>query len=306
MADGNCWMTQNLALDLSTSKALMPEDSDVASSWIPEFSTTSKMDGWWDQDNPPAYDGTRSWSQAGYVLGTPLEKQNCGANPNALSLAECASVGFVHYQGRSIATDPDFFSKSSYLGTDGSTLCTKDANTALSVETSGVCAQYDAHYTVGNYYQWNAAVAGSGTDLIGHADYAQAQTADQLLNATNSVCPKGWRLPVGGTNASKVVFNQPGSFGNLLVKSGWASASDSNVLVEAPVFLMRAGNVYNSSSSTPGIRDVGKAGVYWTASSRQPNNSCPFNYSIDGNGVINAGDSYGYAYSGASVRCVAR
>ncbi len=41
LADGKCWMTQNLDLDLSTSKALTSADSDVASSWTPTYATAS-------------------------------------------------------------------------------------------------------------------------------------------------------------------------------------------------------------------------------------------------------------------------
>ena len=35
LEDGNCWMTQNLALALSTNIALNSADSDVSSSWTP-------------------------------------------------------------------------------------------------------------------------------------------------------------------------------------------------------------------------------------------------------------------------------
>ena len=39
MKDGNCWMTQNLALDLSTSKTLTSADTDVSSSYTPKSNT---------------------------------------------------------------------------------------------------------------------------------------------------------------------------------------------------------------------------------------------------------------------------
>lgn len=35
LADGNCWMVENLALELSTSGTLTPEDSDVSEDWDP-------------------------------------------------------------------------------------------------------------------------------------------------------------------------------------------------------------------------------------------------------------------------------
>ena len=39
LADGNCWMTQNLDLDLSAETALVPATSNVSNSWTPENST---------------------------------------------------------------------------------------------------------------------------------------------------------------------------------------------------------------------------------------------------------------------------
>jgi hypothetical protein len=46
LADGECWMTQNLALELSTSKALTSADTDLNTkdSWIPNRNTEPRMD----------------------------------------------------------------------------------------------------------------------------------------------------------------------------------------------------------------------------------------------------------------------
>ena len=49
LADNNCWMTQNLALNLSTNKALTPDDSDVTANWTPN-SNTGNWD--WGTQNP--------------------------------------------------------------------------------------------------------------------------------------------------------------------------------------------------------------------------------------------------------------
>ena len=304
LADGNCWMTQNLALDLSANKDLTPEDSDVLGDWRPEFSTTTNLRE--TGSTVAVYTGTRSWSQPGYVLNTPYEIRI--GKDSIVDLSDGESIGLVGFGLRFAATDPDFYSKSSYLGLDGVTKCSKEANTAISTATSGTCAQYDAHYVLGNYYQWNAATAGSGEDLIQNPSYSAPSSVADLKNAASSICPAGWQLPVDGKNGSSV-FNQNDSFGKLLQAYGWSSIDDSNLLVKKPIFLTRSGNIYNGQSNGNiilGIKDLGKAGVYWTASSQQPNNTCPFNYSINGNGIVNAADSYGWAYSGASVRCIAR
>lgn len=41
LPDGNCWMTQNLDLDLSTSKTLTPANTNIPSNWLPSTSTTT-------------------------------------------------------------------------------------------------------------------------------------------------------------------------------------------------------------------------------------------------------------------------
>ena len=57
LADGNCWMTQNLDLDLSTEVTLTPEDTDVSVDWTPLRSTISftgtSVSGWSNSNTTP-------------------------------------------------------------------------------------------------------------------------------------------------------------------------------------------------------------------------------------------------------------
>ena len=41
LTDGNCWMTQNLDLDLSTGTTLTPDNTNIPSNWLPSTSTTT-------------------------------------------------------------------------------------------------------------------------------------------------------------------------------------------------------------------------------------------------------------------------
>lgn len=43
LPDGNCWMTQNLDLDLSTSVTLTPDDTNVSRNWTPSISTVTTI-----------------------------------------------------------------------------------------------------------------------------------------------------------------------------------------------------------------------------------------------------------------------
>lgn len=122
LADDNCWMTQNLDLDLSTSVALMPEDSDVMSSWTPGFTTVTRVTT--GTINSGSQIETRSWSLGDYRIKDPTISNSCGSGKNDLS--QCATQ-FTAYATPITANNDEL-----------------------------------AHYIVGNHYQWNAATAGTG------------------------------------------------------------------------------------------------------------------------------------------------
>ena len=131
LADGNCWMTQNLDLDLSTSKALTPDDSDVSSNWTPTNSTLA--DG---TQTTTDYTAVWSWNLGDYVLTTPNAGTSCGTS-GISDFGDCTGVGFQSIAGMAPMTDGN-------------------ATDVISDNT------YNAHYHVGNHYTWNAATAGTG------------------------------------------------------------------------------------------------------------------------------------------------
>ena len=137
LKDGNCWMTQNLDLNLSTSKALTPDDSDVSRSWAPANNTLT--DG---TQTTSDYEAEWSWNLGDYVLTTPNAGTSCGIS-GISDFGDCTSVGFQSVAGMTPMTDGD-------------------AADVISGNT------YNAHYHVGNHYTWNAATAGTGgADVVG-------------------------------------------------------------------------------------------------------------------------------------------
>ena len=76
----------------------------------------------------------------------------------------------------------------------------------MNASASGTCRVYDGHYLVGNYYQWNAATAGTGGTITSS-------------NASGSVCPKGWKLPSSGSTPGM----SKGTFAYMLQQYGLAS-----------------------------------------------------------------------------------
>ena len=203
LADGNCWMTQNLDLDLSTSKALTPDDSDVSRSWTPANNTLT--DGTQTTtDNTAVW----SWNLGDYVLTTPNAGTSCG-DSGISNFGDCTSVGFQSVAGMTPMTDGN-------------------ATDVISGNT------YNAHYHVGNHYTWNAATAGTGG------------TIDNYANATDSICPKGWRLP---TSANSGEYQA--------LRSAYGIGSDDQKLASAPLYFVRSGAVASGS-----LRKAGRHGNY--------------------------------------------
>lgn len=64
LADGNCWMVQNLYMTLSTSTTLTSDTTDVTSDWTPNKNTESSAGGKW---------GTGSaWNDASQITDTEI------------------------------------------------------------------------------------------------------------------------------------------------------------------------------------------------------------------------------------------
>ena len=125
LADGKCWMTQNLDLDLSTSVALTPEDSDVTANWTPGYATATAANA--STVNSKSQTETRSWDLGDYRIISPTTSNSCGSAKNDIS--QCLDQFTVYATPSSANNDKS------------------------------------AHYIVGNYYQWNTATAGTGGTL---------------------------------------------------------------------------------------------------------------------------------------------
>ncbi len=223
LADGHCWMTQNLALNIDATKGLSPATSDLNGSnagWTATNlgvdtdgatkiapSTTSATIP--PADSNPSQTGTGSWNFSknmgnSWVLATPTAAKSCGTS--ATNISDCTNVGFVDVSDTT-KWQPTFQAQPGlWEGEEQDTV-------AVSLTTGNVAdgGTYDPHYLIGNYYQWNTATAGSG-GMITNKD------------ARDSICPKGWKLPSSGSSAD-------GTFGYMLEKYGVAS----NVTGTSPV-----------------------------------------------------------------------
>ena len=166
----------------------------------------------------------------------------------------------------------------------------------MNASASGTCRVYDGHYLVGNYYQWNAATAGTGGTIVN-------------ANATGSVCPKGWKLPSSATSNTTIA---KGTFAYLLQQYGLASAYDNGTLTGtspvnsntynialSPLFFVRGGWIY--PDYTDKFRVAGQNGYYW--SSRAYSSSDYAYYLNFGSSYVNPSRNFD-RYYGYSLRCL--
>ena len=175
LKDGNCWMTQNLDLDIPT-EGLRVVDTDILADWnsssVYPPTATAKGNASTDKSLQVAT-GTNSYDPGDFVITKPGSWYDCATGDDTLDGGwGCANV----------ATRISDNYTADYDASTGGIM------TSDTVTVSG--AKYDAHYHVGNYYQFNTATAGTGAALTDEDGEGAV--------AAGSICPKGWKLPLSG------------------------------------------------------------------------------------------------------------
>ena len=253
LADGNCWMIENLRLESTNS----------------DNSTGALAQGY----------GTSSTYGNFSGLAT-AESTNFEASTTANSL---------YYSGtQSGDATVD-------IGTTGKpdSRMPRYNNTNTSIRAITPTNRDSNIYGYGNYYSWSAAIA----------DTTYYQVGD---HGTTSLCPTGWRLPIGNqSTASK-------SFGALSVAlngpSGGATANQSsNPTGEVMSRRLRS---YPNNFVAPGyltgsiIDSRGEHGYYWSSTVANGVQSYILDFYV-GNGSFYPGTWYDSKAVGYSIRCIA-
>ena len=138
----------------------------------------------------------------------------------------------------------------------------------------------DKHMHIGNYYNWTAAVA-----MNDSSNYTTSNT-----DVNQSICPAGWRLPIGGTTNT-------GSKSFQYLWDQYSSSFDENTMMNSPLYFSSAGFWYGYSEA------VGSSGNYWSSVVKGSNVAYVLYFEIDNGVYPQGGDSRNV---GDSVRCVAR
>ena len=279
LEDGKCWMTSNLDLDIGglNTTALNSNNTDISTD--PNVYASSGIYSDYNVSN-----GVYTWNPDATAItsGRTITYPNNTNNPTVSNWTNndtepySAEGGDTYYYTSNSTNDDTRYTS---LG------ACKNAN-----HTEAECKRYFA----GNYYNWVAAIASNNSANI-------STTNDR---ATNSICPKGWRLP----NASQT-NNEYNEFGIMLYKAGITAAlsngNDSvgykdggfNKIRSNPYYFVLPGNINGGSL------DNSKAGgIYW--SSTVGSNANAYSLSFYGFG-IHPGRSLS-RYFGMPIRCLAR
>ena len=273
--DDNCWMTQNLDLDIGGTNvvALTSENTDI--------STTASGSGIYSAGYTEQ-DGVWTWTPVSTAITSNYYIDNITVKPSAWPTNNYTTP-------YSLEGGDTYYYTSNTTGNDTRYNSLQDCKNASHTEDE--CKRY----FIGNYYNWSAAIASNDSTNIG-------STAEEI--ASNSICPKGWRLP----NASQTdnVYNE---FGRMLYQAeitAKVSAGNDSVgyttggfskLRSNPYYFVRSGLIGGGTLGNPGV-----GGCYWSSTV----SSSTYAYGLVFNGTdIYPARSY-YRYSGRSVRCVAR
>ncbi len=160
-----------------------------------------------------------------------------------------------------------------------------------------------ANSIFGVYYSWCAATAGTclqgayadiipnSSNIGNRGNVSNTVVISQNQNASSSICPKGWKLPVNNTDITDKAY------GNLL--SGIPSnASGAQAITVAPYNFVYGGYV----SSSVNLENPNSLGRYWSSTA----NYATFVYNLTIGDVLISLSDYNERYLGFSVRCVAR
>ena len=267
LADGKCWMPQNLDLAIgSTNVPLTSENTDISTD-----SSTYTSSGIYSDYT--ANNGVYTWNPVSTAITTI---SGWAANNVAPYSAEGGDI--YYYTSGNDNNDTRY---------DSLSLC------ATNGRTEAECR----HYHVGNYYNWTAAAASNNSTNI----------STDNSRAANSICPKGWRLPNTSTTnneynefgklfyQSQMITSPSNGSNSITYQENGLNSIRSN-----PYYFVRPGYVNGNSTLT----NSGINGYYWSSTINSNNGA--YDLLVGNNNLSPANRSFYGRVSGFSVRCIAR
>ena len=302
------WMTENLDLALSvngaisadgeTTTALTSENTDLneygTGTLTPAYGYTCS------NSDPNCTSGVITWTP-GATLATP-------ATISDFSYSTSATTAVTGWGNDSYAPH---WAEGRLNGNINNEVYTKDYNviyTSLSDCVASNTPDQCAHWHIGNYYNWSAAVATNNTNIT--------EYKTQYTTMPNSICPAGWHLPKGLTGSDPSDDSNLSDFNTVLYANGMTGdggnpagkdfAGDTNVKYSStgwskmssdPFYFVRSGYV----NGTTLYYSTGR-GLYWSSTIATSGTNAYFLYFYSSE-LYPSGVTY--RGSGLSVRCVA-
>ena len=281
LLDGNCWMTQNLDLNLDSNVTLTNADTDLNSvtSWTPVRSTIDST-GYGNITTCSSQDsaGTGCWGQTNTGFTSTSGNELWDDDNNTLY---SDNPGY-RYMIPKILDTPN---------PDGQWYANGDTFANCSTQDTNCGGQ--GHYMIGNYYNFAAANAtNSVAGTVGHT--VTDSDADYVM--PNSICPKGWRMPLG--HSSNNDFTTLITAYNIYGTNAMAfNFQGLNAVRRAPLYFVRSGLVGGGTLLSAGAD--GYAGSSTVSSSTDG-----YYLGFNGMGIGPAGSNT--RARGFPVRCLAR
>ena len=211
LKDGNCWMTQNLDLDLSHEVALTSETSDI---------------------DPESYGKTIYTAETGYskdeatgiVSWTPSTINGGAQRADTLIMNNNIVPNWAKDNYHPYSADPG--ERYRYTDSSGNEATYTSFSVCLSNTDNDAIGCQHSHF--GNYYNWSAAIASNNS----------TKASD---NQQNSVCPKNWSLPANGKYSILMVAQ------GVLDSDGTYTTDGFYKLRTTPLYYQRFGDIDGGS-----------------------------------------------------------
>ena len=286
LADGKVWMTQNLDIDIDSSRTYTNEDTDLGwntqtntyqtASWTPSRSTYAT-----------ATNNIHEWCQSG------IWNTHYGLCENN-NTPESYDPGDLYWN----TTTSNYSDWGVYYNSCDYSTTTPSCDESLNPLSTYVSSTGIQQYHLGNYYNWPAAIASNDASIYGV--YNETTGGYDNLETHQSICPAGWTLPY--VNANNDTYQLEGDFVNLWTEYGWDSNSYNfsdgiSTVWSAPLYFAPAGYF----GGYLGI--VGSHGIFWSSVVYDDHSARIANFDVDGN----ANPSFYYNWGdGSSIRCLLR
>ena len=287
LADGKCWMIENLRLEAEDTRT--PEKQVLAQGYGTS-ATFGNFSGLANAEN--ANFSTSTTANSLYYSGTQ-------------SGSATIDIGTTYGSDHRMPRYNNYNHKSNSTDRPQNPTANSDINSTTNASL----------YSYGNYYTWHAAIA----DLTYNG-------TNNISSSNTSLCPKGWHLPTGGLANSRTVnvTGQPNTFrdyynlGYTIMGStttayedtphnGYAAYSDNTTNTSGdtatkafrkyPNNFLYSGGFYTSSASYRGV-----LGNYWSSTATMSTN---VSYILSVNSVeVRPGTEGFNKFYGFSIRCM--